>query len=192
MVRQWEGWLCLCVVYAFTTWHHSMNCIVYQSIKPQSMILNGQPVGGLTVECIIAWYHIAGRLSLSFKTLVGDIEWSDSRRVDCDLSRCIHHMVSYRRLAQSIIIQAMVNDIEWSDSKMASFAHCWFMTVTLLQCCTQKAAKGRKRTTTATASKRKPRQKSVLGTNQDVIPIYRGGGCSVFKAIPTIVGIPQL
>ncbi len=31
-----------------------------------------------------------------------DIRWSDSRRVDCVLWRCIHHIISHCRLAQSI------------------------------------------------------------------------------------------
>ena len=68
------------------------------------MILNDQTVGGLTVYCIDAstTWQIAGWHSLSFKTIVDDIEWWNSRRVDCVLSRRIHHMIPYCRLAKFI------------------------------------------------------------------------------------------
>ena len=60
----------------------------------------GQTVGGLTVYCVDAfttWNHTAN-WQISFKTSVVDIDWSDSRRVDCIPSRCIHHMISYCRM----------------------------------------------------------------------------------------------
>ncbi len=41
----------------------------------------------------------AGTLYPSFKTTADDIERSDSRRVDCVLSGCIHRMISHCRLA---------------------------------------------------------------------------------------------
>ena len=55
------------------------------------MILNGQTS---RVDCLLcnhcAWYHTAGWLSLSVIQNHSYIEWSDSRRVDCLLSRCIN------------------------------------------------------------------------------------------------------
>ncbi len=36
----------------------------------------------------------AGTVYLQIKTVVDDIDWSDSRRVDSALSGCIHHMIS--------------------------------------------------------------------------------------------------
>ncbi len=51
------------------------------------MVLNNQMVGGSTVYCVRCIHHMipllqAGIVHLSFQTTVGDIEWSDSRRVD--------------------------------------------------------------------------------------------------------------
>ena len=53
---------------------------VYLSFKTKLMILNGQIVGRLTLHQMISYCRLADYLS--FKTTVGGIEWSDSRRVD--------------------------------------------------------------------------------------------------------------
>ncbi len=46
------------------------------------------------------------------------MEESDSRRVDCILSRCIHHMKSYCRQALFIYhSKPQLDDVEWSDSR---------------------------------------------------------------------------
>ena len=61
------------------------------------MILNGQTVRGLTVFCVDASPHDiilqAGKVHLSSKTTVDDIEWSHSKRVNCVLRRFIHHLI---------------------------------------------------------------------------------------------------
>ena len=52
---------------------------------------------------------------------VNNIEWSDSRRVDCVQCKSIHHIILYCRMAykNKFIIQnhSAVNNIKWSDSR---------------------------------------------------------------------------
>ena len=50
------------------------------------MILNGQTVGGLTMNCVVCVHLMILNMqtdSVSFKTTVDDFDCSDSRKVHC-------------------------------------------------------------------------------------------------------------
>ena len=90
------------------------------------MMLNGQTVGGLTVYCVgsfITWYHSAGWHSVSFRTTVDDVKWTDSRRVNCILCGCIqtwYHSAGWH----SVSFKTTVDDVKWTDSRRVNCVLC--------------------------------------------------------------------
>ncbi len=60
----------------------------------------------------------AGVVHLSFKTTVDYIKWSDSRRVDCILRRCMRHMMLFLQAGIThLSFKTKVGDIPGSNSK---------------------------------------------------------------------------
>ena len=57
----------------------------------------------------------AGIVYPSIKTTVDENERSDSRRVDCVLFRCSHHMISFRAGINHPSLKTIVGDIERTD-----------------------------------------------------------------------------
>ena len=99
---------------------------IYIYPKPQWMRLNSQTVGRLTVYCVYRSPHDiilhTGNICIS-KTIVDDIEWADSRRVDFELCGCIHHTLLYCRLTVFFLsFKATVDEIEWSDGRRVDCA----------------------------------------------------------------------
>ncbi len=79
------------------------------------------------VDAVTTWYHTASWYSffLSIKTIVDNIEWSDCRRFDCVLCRCISNLISDCRLANKYLsFKTTVGDIKWSDSGRIDSVDC--------------------------------------------------------------------
>ena len=60
---------------------------------------------------------------LSFKTTLDDVKWSDSRRVDCVLYRCIHRLIILQACVAHILFKTTVEDIVWSHSRRVDCVH---------------------------------------------------------------------
>ena len=68
---------------------------------------------------VYTMYHFAGCHSAASTTTVDDIsQMVGGLTVYCV---CIHHIISYCRLAQYLLLKTTVYDIKWSDSRRVDY-----------------------------------------------------------------------